>query len=179
MITSEEDKVRIGQMYENHRHQLWYCAYSYVGEAEAEDMVQEVILEMMERLSGFAERSDRELYAYAVMLTKSRCVDLLRRKQLHRKLSLDTMLEAGFDWHTTEGRPEEVICGKDTARILAGKIAGMKPEYQDLIRYRFLEDMNSKQIAEMTNISVNLVDQRICRIRRRLKTTLREAGYSV
>ncbi|MCI8513345.1 MAG: sigma-70 family RNA polymerase sigma factor [Lachnospiraceae bacterium] len=179
MITSDKDKDKIAELYEKYRHRLWYCARWLVGESEAEDVVQSVILEILERRTDLSKYSLIELYTYTLTLTKSRCVDILRKRAQKKMQSYEQLIEAGIERKSVKTDPEQEVIAQDALQLLAQMIGDMKPEYQELVHYRFYENMTSRQIAAQIHSSENLVDKRISRIRHRIRTRLKEAGYSV
>lgn len=179
MITSEKDKNKIAELYEKYRHRLWYCARWLVGESEAEDVVQAVILEMLERRTDLSAYTLAELYTYTLTLTKSRCLDILRKRTQQKTQSYDFLVENGIEGKDTRIDPEQKVIAQDALQILTQMIDDMKPEYQELIHYRFYENMSSRQIAERTRSSEAVVDKRISRIRSRIRSRLNDSGYFV
>lgn len=179
MITSAEDKDKVAELYEKYRHRLWYCARWFVGEDEAEDVVQSVILEILERRTDLSAYTLLELYTYTTILTKSRCLDILRKRTHQKAQSYDQLIDCGMEQRCTRIDPEQEVIAQGAAQLLRQVIDDLKPEYQELVHCRFYKNMTSKQIAEQIHASENLVDQRISRIRNRMRTRLKDAGYSV
>lgn len=179
MITSAKDKDKISELYEKYRQRFWYCARWFVGEAEAEDVVQSAILEILERRTDLSAYTLGELYTYTIILIKSRCLDVLRKRTQQKTQSYDVLLDSGFEQKSTRIDPEQEMIAQGAAELLSQIVDDLKPEYQELLQYRFIKNMSSRQIAERTHTSENLIDQRIRRIRNRMRTCLKDAGYSV
>ena len=81
---------------------------------------------------------------------------------------MPTSLYPNNDWGWGEaGDPGDIIA----------VLRSMPETYRTVLELRFLEELDSAEIARRTGLSVSAVDTRIHRGRKRLQEALRKEGY--
>lgn len=131
-MTQEEFKDEVGRL----RPKLLGVARRYVGDEDAEDVVQDVLLRLWQMLAELRLPID----ALASVLTRNMAVSLLRRQP---RLQPDASMMA-----------DEADAGDDErlARILS-VIEGLPPLQQTILRLRHMEGMELRDIAVLTGSS--------------------------
>lgn len=131
-MTQEEFKDEVGRL----RPKLLGVARRYVGDEDAEDVVQDVLLRLWQMLAELRLPID----ALASVLTRNMAVSLLRRQP---RLQPDASMMA-----------DEADAGDDErlARILS-VIEGLPPLQQTILRLRHMEGMELRDIAALTGSS--------------------------
>lgn len=131
-MTQEEFKDEVGRL----RPKLLGVARRYVGDEDAEDVVQDVLLRLWQMLGELRLPID----ALASVLTRNMAVSLLRRQP---RLQPDASMVA-----------DEADAGDDErlARILS-VIEGLPPLQQTILRLRHMEGMELRDIAALTGSS--------------------------
>ena len=86
-------------------------------------------------------------------------------------MSLDTLLEAGYEPIGADGRIEEEEKADYVA--LRRAIAALPASYQEVILLRYVEGYSPKEIAELLGITPSLVSVRIFRGQRLLAKRFR------
>lgn len=131
-MTQEEFKDEVGRL----RPKLLGVARRYVGDEDAEDVVQDVLLRLWQMLGQLRQPID----ALASVLTRNMAVSLLRRQPRPQP---DASMMA-----------DEADAGDDErlARILS-VIEGLPPLQQTILRLRHMEGMELRDIAALTGSS--------------------------
>ncbi len=166
-------------IYRKYGQLLWLTAARIVGEAEAEDMVQEVILEMLGCSEQFEGRADQEICGFAVKMVKNHCYDHNRKAEQQNE-SMESIGEKGYTgWKTAGGDPTERVAEGELAQLLKRTIHKLTPENRVVIECRARYNLSNQEIAELLHLSRATVDQRMCRGRKEIRRVLSGVGYYV
>jgi len=142
---------------------------------DAEDVTQEVFLEVYKSLKRFRFESKLSTWLYRIAVNRS--LNHLRTKKLNRWISLDfSASEVGapnYDFPSaSEDNPDGVMEKKDTERIVQQAI-GKLPERQRtaLLLHRY-EELPYQEIAKIMNVTVASVESLLHRARQTLARRL-------
>ena len=154
---------------------------------EAEDLTQEVFLQVFRAIDRF--RGDSKLstwlFRVAVNLTKNRMKYNARRGG-NSKQDVDALTD-----HSAFGqaqgvsvggvdRPDELVQGIELEQIVRRAIMDLEPEFRQLVVLRDVEDLSYDEIASVTGLPKGTVKSRIHRGRAQLKARVeRLLGASV
>jgi RNA polymerase sigma-70 factor (ECF subfamily) len=131
---------------------------------EAEDIFQDVFARVFERLDTL--RDDDALVAWIGRLTRSLCIDHLRRQRPTQELTDE---EAGQDDHELE-QIELAVVIRDALHRLPGACA-------DILDRFFFREQPYSQISEELDIPAGTVASRISRCLDRLRATIDGSGH--
>ena len=147
-MTQEEFKDEVGRL----RPKLLGVARRYVGDEDAEDVVQDVLLRLWQMLAELRLPID----ALASVLTRNMAVSLLRHQPRQQP---DASMMA-----------DEADAGDDErlARILS-VIEGLPPLQQTILRLRHMEGMELRDIAVLTGSSEVAVRKALSRARQAVR----------
>ena len=148
-----------------HQDRVYRIAYRMLGDREdAEDVTQDVAVQVWRVLSSFAGRSTFSTWLYRVVV--NRCLNHRRRRRETRPL-LDT------DHPATLGPEDRVI---DAGRVdaTAAAIAGLPPDQRAALVLFQVEGLSYREVAAILDISEAAVRSRLERARRNLLHALRE-----
>jgi RNA polymerase sigma-70 factor (ECF subfamily) len=143
---------------------------------EAEDMVQEVFVQVFKAVESF--RGDSKLstwiYRIAINLCKNRAKYLSRRRA-----DAQDELEQMSEWRSLhEGRgitvgetnrPDQVVQGYQLETIVRVSISQLDPDFREVLVLRDIEDLPYEDIMEITGLPEGTVKSRIHRARAMLK----------
>jgi len=143
---------------------------------EAEDLAQEVFVQVFKAIGSFRGESKLSTWVFriAVNLSKNRTKYLARRRADSRD-DLDSVSE---DEHALVGegrtsssvdRPDDLVSGMQLEIIVERAIAGLEPEFREVLVLRDVEDLTYDEIAEITGLADGTVKSRIHRARLQLK----------
>ena len=135
--------------------------------ADVEDVVQDVFLAAMTKAHRF--RQDASVWTWLTAITLNRCRSQHRRAVLFEKFrrSRSGNLESPSSDHAMQ-RQETAA----SVRKLA--VAALRMKDRELIVLFYLEERPTSEIAALLGASLNAIEVRLHRARRRLKTQLAE-----
>jgi RNA polymerase sigma-70 factor, ECF subfamily len=149
---------------------------------EAEDLAQEVFVQVFKAIDQF--RGDSKLstwiYRIAVNLCKNR-TKYLSRRHAGDQDDVDAMAER-MPLSTAKGatvadvsRPDELVEGMQLERVVKHAIAQIEPDFREVLILRDVEDLSYEEIAAVTGLPDGTVKSRIHRARGQLKALVEKA----
>jgi RNA polymerase sigma-70 factor, ECF subfamily len=136
------------------------CLYKTSREDTAHDLTQETFLRLWKSLSANKEIDKPKQYIYQI--ARNLIIDYYK---IDKTISLSQLQEEGFEPESNESSNELL----SDVLILKEIIEDLDKEFRDVIYLRFIEGMAVKEIAEILNISENLVSVRINRGKKKLQ----------
>ncbi len=144
--------------------------------AEAEDMAQEVFVQVFKAIGNF--RGDSKLstwiYRIAINLCKNRA-KYLKVRHANEQDELEEVAErthlggqAGANVAQVE-RPDEMIAGKEVERVVQQAIAQIDETFRECLILRDVEELSYEEIGEITGLPPGTVKSRIFRARAMLR----------
>jgi RNA polymerase sigma-70 factor (ECF subfamily) len=166
------DEAAFGELVRRYREPLRRHAARYVGEADAEDVVQQALVNANLALRRDPER-DIEPRPWLYKVTTNAAIDY-RRARAARPLGDRIHEEPDFD---TVGAPDsddphQVVAGRETVRALVTKIQGLAPNQRRAATARFLEGRSHDEIAGELGVSKGAARELIHRARRNLREAI-------
>jgi RNA polymerase sigma-70 factor, ECF subfamily len=153
--------------------------------AEAEDLAQEVFVQVFKAIGSFRGESKLSTWIYriAVNLSKNRGKYLRVRRSGH-EVELGGLLEGAEAAVAVGGgtaavpaidRPDEMASGKQVERIVQRAILELEPSFRECLVLRDVEDLSYDDIASITGLPEGTVKSRIHRARAQLKEIVEAA----
>jgi RNA polymerase sigma-70 factor (ECF subfamily) len=149
---------------------------------EAEDLAQEVFVQVFKAIDQF--RGDSKLstwiYRIAVNLCKNR-TKYLSRRHASEQDDVDAMhdrapLSAAKGVSVGDiSRPDELVEGMQLEAIVKRAIDKIDPEFREVLILRDVEDMSYEEIAAVTGLADGTVKSRIHRARAQLRALVEKA----
>lgn len=149
----------------------------------AEDLVQEAFVKAYRGLGGYDPR--RKLSSWLFKIAHNAAIDHLRRRQ-----PVTVPLEAppggseddgpGLDRvlaDTSSRGPEVGAARGELAAALEAAVAGLRPEYREVVVLRFDEGLAYEEIAEVAGLPLGTVKTYIHRARKELVAALGARGW--
>lgn len=143
---------------------------------EAEDMAQEVFVQVFKAISQF--RGDSKLstwvYRIAVNLCKNRVKYLARRHtdaqdELEPIADRSQLGDAKAVTYGAVARPDQMVEGFQVEQIVQRAMAQLDPDFREVLILRDVEDLSYEEIGEITGLAEGTVKSRIHRARTMLK----------
>lgn len=134
--------------------------YKTGDESVAKNIAQECFLRLWKSILNGKNIKKPKSYIYQI--ARNLIVDHYKE---NRSLSLDQFKEEGFDAESSDSSPEL----KTEISILKEVIDSLEEDFREVIYMRLVEGMRVKDIADMLNISENLVSVRINRGKKKIK----------
>ena len=155
--------------------------------AEAEDLTQEVFVQVFKAIGSF--RGDSKLstwiYRIAVNLCKNRS-KYLRVRHANEQDELEAVAERvnlgeGQKSNTAHiERPDEAMAGRQVEKIVQDAILKIEPAFRECLILRDVEELSYEEIEQITGLAAGTVKSRIFRARAQLKEIVeRELGEKI
>ena len=149
---------------------------------EAEDLSQEVFVQVFKAIDQFRGESKLSTWIYriAVNLCKNR-TKYLSRRHAGEQDDIDAMAErvpmtaARAATVGDVSRPDELVEGMQLEEIVKRAIQKLEPEFREALILADVEDMPYEEIAQIMNVPVGTVKSRIHRARAQLKALVEKA----
>jgi RNA polymerase sigma-70 factor, ECF subfamily len=150
--------------------------------AEAEDLAQEVFVQIFKAIGSF--RGDSKLstwvYRIAINLCKNRS-KYLRVRHAGEQDELEAVAER-VPLGSARGanvaqidRPDEMMAGKQVEHIVQQAILQLEPSFRECLVLRDVEDLSYEEIGAITGLPEGTVKSRIHRARAQLKEIVEKA----
>ena len=154
---------------------------------EAEDMAQEVFVQIFKAVGTF--RGDSKLstwiYRVSVNLCKNRMKYLARRhsegedelEPVAERAALDEAKGVTFG---DVAQPDRMVEGYQIERVVQLCIAELEPDFREVLILRDLEDLTYEELSEITGLPDGTVKSRLHRARSMLKSSVeRKMGEKI
>lgn len=146
---------------------------------EAEDLAQEVFVQVWKSIDGF--RGDSQLgtwiYRITINLAKNRALYLARRRRdSHSEFETTEALGAReFGTGVTVGetkRPDQEVAARELERIVAECLTDLDAEHREVLVLRDVENLSYEEVAEITGLVQGTLKSRLHRARALLKSAV-------
>jgi len=173
----ERDERAFLELVQVYQGRVYKLVFRMLGRRdEAEDMAQEVFVQVFKAVSTF--RGDAKLstwiYRIAVNLCKNRIKYLGRRRTEEREED-----EPGLDGGAQDGapgvtagdvsRPDHLVEGYQLERIVHEAMVELEPDFREILVLRDVEDLSYEELSEITGLADGTVKSRLHRARAMLK----------
>jgi RNA polymerase sigma-70 factor (ECF subfamily) len=157
-----EDPEALSQLYDRYNGILKALILRVIhNEAEAEDLLQEVFLEIWSQAKNFSSKKGKPL-GWMVTLARRRAIDGLRKKKAYvraeERLQAESEQQPGAWVHNVT----EAAIHSGDARLLMGRVLNSLPEAQRAtVELAFFYGMSQREIAANTNTPLGTVKTRL------------------
>ena len=137
---------------------VYRIAYRYVkNPIDTDDVFSEVFLAYFKKERTFESEEHRK--AWLIRVTINCAKDCLEKRSQWQKLTEETV-------------PDPAASHVDTYIDLHTAIEQLRPEYREVIKLYYLDDLSVKQIAQILEKNENTIKTQLSRAREMLKTML-------
>jgi RNA polymerase sigma-70 factor (ECF subfamily) len=160
-MLQQRNPVALEYLYDRHSAIVKSLGMKVVhNEAEAEDLLQEIFMEIWNRASGYDPAKGKPL-GWIVTLARRRAIDRLRKCQSHCRAEdrLRDEVEQQPDSWTTD--PEEDFVMADIRETLRKLIKTLPEAQQQAIELAFYQGMSQREIAAHTGIPLGTIKTRL------------------
>lgn len=150
-------------------------------EADVEDAVQEAFLSAYRAIDRFDGRAAVSTWLHAITVNAAR-MRLRSMRRQPRIASLDATDASGERLPSTvaderdHARPAELTERAERRRILREALPDLPSRYREVIALRDLEQLDTRETADVLGTTTNAVKVRLHRARRALRELLEERG---
>lgn len=150
------------------------------GQVNPSDIVQQTLLEVVQGINGFRGHTTAEFYGWLnqILRNQSRRItrDLTRQKRdVRRQVSInqdEKVDQPGIDPLDDMATPNSQAIARERLDLMEKSLRKLPEEYEQIIRWRNLEELSYEQIAEQLNRSVGAVSKLWYRAMVKLRTEI-------
>ena len=172
-----EDRRRLSltaeQVYHAYGPRIYSMARRMVSnEKDAEDVTQDVFLQVVRKLPSFRGESAFPTWLHRVTVNAALAHRRKRavREEAHVATPQEDVLEAGC--RPGADAPEVELIGQEEQRLIERAVAGLPPTYRDVFVLSDIDGLPNADIAERLGLSVPAVKSRLHRARLLLRDRL-------
>ncbi|MBE7453333.1 MAG: sigma-70 family RNA polymerase sigma factor [Kofleriaceae bacterium] len=172
----DRDERAFRELVAEHRDRVYNLTLRMLGNrAEAEDVAQEVFIQVFKYIDDFREEAKLStwLYRVTVNLCKNRIKYLARRHDRDRDQLDDTNEAAASAALAAPGgttpRPDRALEGAQLERVLQEAINSLDEDHRVLVVLRDVEDLSIEEICAITGEKDGTVKSRLHRARLALR----------
>ena len=150
---------------------VWRVCWHYTGNREAaEDCGQEAMIRIWRNLANY--RGECALESWVYRIAANCCMDWLRKKKRDQSVSMEPMVEQGFDPADDAPGTEAQVVAKDERQRLREAIARLPDDQREALILTQLEKVSYEETAQALGVSEGTVKSRVNRAKARLKEIL-------
>jgi RNA polymerase sigma factor (sigma-70 family) len=182
-VQNKDDKSDFDEIFLPHLPEAYRLAHWLAGNAsDAEDIVQEAAIRAFRGIKGFGAINAR---AWSLTIVRNTAFSWLTKNRPRKVAYINDLNPAEQQELEYEGlhgarieTPEEVTLFKADAAELQGALSRLPAQFREVIVLREINQMNYRDIAEITNIPIGTVMSRLSRARQMLTALLEDRKCS-
>ena len=162
LIDDNDDREYFKEIYDKYHKLMFDCAVKILkNHHDAEDAVQQVLLNLWKYIYNVKRVSETKLTGYLYATTRNHCYDLIEKNK-HIILSFDEDPELGLVIETT---PEHIAIEKYNYSVLMEAFNELTPRYRQIIMDKTILHLNDEQAAAHIKIKVTYARECLSRAR--------------
>lgn len=143
------DESSFNRLVKKYQEKIYWHARRMTGNhIDADEIVQEVLLVMYNKLSTF--KFESSLYSWLYKITATRSLNYIKRRDLKKVFSLDTLLGKSDD----QKNIIQVIEEEEKIKTIEKKLQMIPPRQREVFIMRSFDDLSYEEISEITGKSV-------------------------
>jgi len=167
ILETEEDRAKMSDVYETHKSAMLRYALKITNNNEiAEDAVHDAFLSIIKHKEKYFSLSGRDLRALLVVITKNKCIDILRKQNAFVEDSIDDMEHA---LQAKDTPVEEQIILNEEYESIKINLDALDEISRLVLEMKYRLDMSYKEIGEHLNMTPKHVDTRLMRAKDKLR----------
>ncbi len=170
-----DDENAFRELVEEFKDKVFSTCFHYLhNRLDAEDLAQEVFIEVHRSIKSFKEDAQLSTWIYRIAVNKS--LDLIRKRK--RKKRFGYLISLGADDDEKEiqipisGNPQKDLEIKERMQLLNNALAKLPETQKTVITLSKYEGFSNKEIAEVMDTSVSSVESLMHRAKKNLQKKL-------
>lgn len=157
------DERPFQELFRRHQKMVWRVCYSYTRHPQdAEDLTQEVFFKVYRHLSSFEGRSAFKTWLYRIAANTAQ--NELRRRSRRPQVS-GTAVDELAEVLPSDVSVEAALSARHQQRLLAEAMAQLRPQEQEILTMKDVEQLPYADIADALNIGLSATKMRVQRAR--------------
>ena len=175
-MSGDDDKTQFASVVLPHLADAYALARWLTGtQADAEDVVQDACLRAFRSIGSFAGRNAR---AWVLTIVRHTAYSWLGKNRPAALVMVDDLAAveraqaARGVMASADGTPETALIAHADAALLEAAIAALPAPFRETLVLRDIQELDYREIAEITGVPIGTVMSRLARARRRLIATI-------
>lgn len=172
VIANDDDRQYMEWLYTEHNRLMFATAWTFSNSrSDVEDIVSDSCVSLIGKISLLRSMEHNALRSYIVSTVRNTAIDFCRKQRLKNATfqpGEDTAIEQLADKVTVEGR----IMLREELRIVQAAIAQLTPHERDILRLKYQQGKNDREIAELIGLSESSIRKYVVRARQHLKDAI-------
>jgi len=174
------DSAALSELYDRFADILYSVAFQLLQDrGQAEDVLQEVFLQIWDRAASFDSAQGKPI-TWAVVMTRNKCIDFLRRQKRHGKGLEDYRESVPAESVTSAPTGGDTLILSEQVDAARRALAALNEDQRIAIQMAFIEGLSQTEIAERLNEPLGTIKARIRRgmiqLRTLIETSLHRQG---
>jgi RNA polymerase sigma-70 factor (ECF subfamily) len=161
-LISNRDSDALSEFYDIHSVYLFKIIYFIVkDESESEDILQEVFLQIWDKIDSFDENLGNPL-SWVIRITRNKAIDKLRSKSF-KNHSKDIDIEKIFNLseESAFSNPDKLANQKQEHTEISEAMSLLSENQRNLIEYAYFKGYSQSELAEFFKIPLGTVKTRM------------------
>lgn len=175
-IENDFQREYMAEIYEKYYGAMLKKAKTYISdEEEAEELVQDVFIKMIERVDSVMEVEKKKLAAYLMSAVKFTAFNKYRKQKTVSKYMtfIDEEREDVELLRDENALPEELFIRKEAVSELESALEKIPEKYKNILEYKYILGLSDEEIGQKFGISEKSVRSCLTRARRKAYSVLK------
>ena len=169
----EDNLISFRRYYEENMSSLIMFARRFVSMEIAEDVTQDVFIDVWDNFQTSGQLPSR---AYIFTAVRNKCLNILTREQVRRNYietaELDNRI-LGLDYYDSH---EKQLIGREEIQFVYDEIEKLPEKCREIFKKSYFEEKRNAEIAEILGISIRTVEHQLYLGLKTLRTRLTANG---
>jgi RNA polymerase sigma-70 factor (ECF subfamily) len=176
MLIQQGNEAALATLYRRHTAILRTVIARVVHiDADVDDLLQEVFLEIWKRCQTYEENKGKAL-GWMITMARRRAIDRVRRRQAYARAEERLRLQNEAEEHEVHYHVEEDAAASERAVMLQQTMAILPDAQREALQMAFYQGMSQRQIAAKTGVPLGTIKTRLELALRKLRTALASLG---
>ncbi len=174
-IEDDGDREFITRLYKDHYHLMKQVALKFGAGTAADDMVQDALVKLIEKVRVLRSMSQPAVITYSLMTVKSITINRRRRKQVENRVGYQGDNEQAIDMAADmDANPSHLFFHKIKYEELYRAIRQLPDRDRELLMYKYFMDKTDREIGSLMGMKAEIVRTALSRARRRALELIRK-----
>lgn len=173
-LLSDGDQSALAELVRRYQNDIFRFCLHYVRDVErAKEMSQETFIRVYVARTRFD--ASRKFRPWLLCIARNLCLNEIKRKKAVTMESLEEYAstardESGDVFQSSSDGPDQMMMAAERRTMVAAALAKLDPESREIVKLRFYERMQARDIAEVVGSTEGAVRTRLHRILKSMRT---------
>jgi len=155
------DSIALSALYDRYARLIYSLIRSVIkNHEEAEDLLQEVFVQLWERASTY-DATKGSVYTWIVTLARNRAIDQVRSKSFQQQNKISREVGPDMLYSPMESSPFDLVVAEERSREMRDALSQIPPEQSQVIHIAYFGGCSQSERAAQLNIPLGTVKTRM------------------